>query len=124
MINKFRPRYPAFVDAPSDTTEIEFNTIEDLLHVEFVKRFADDPQFDCFRKSDNVLMAIYNDGYTWIAVGYVEFPDLLDLPEWDKGKYKIKNLLGISTTISGSKVAGILGNFIHLKDGRIRERIL
>ena len=122
MINRFRPHYPGFVDAPFRITEVGFNTIDDLVQFDFVKRFTEDTHFDCFRKSDDLLMAIYNDGYKWLVVGSIEAPNLLDLPEWDKGKYKIKNLFGIPTTVSGKDVAVTSGGVLWLKNGKIRER--
>lgn len=122
MINRFRPHYPRSVDAPSQITEIDFNTIDDLVQFDFVKSFTEDTHFDCFRKSDDLLMAIYNDGYKWLVVGYIEAPNLLELPEWDHGKYNIKNLVGIPTTVSGKDVAVTSGGVLWLKNGKIRER--
>ena len=86
-MNKFRQHLPAFVDG--DPFEFEFATKEDLFNHPNIKKWTESPKFTCFAKSDNCLMAVFNNNKEWWVVGYILEGDI-DLPIWDEMP-KLKN---------------------------------
>ena len=83
MIKQHRPAYMSgFEDA-----KIEFETVEELLEIDFVKNFSDQPEFYRFSFSQmdgdpyaGGLMCENNEGRSWWVVGYLIAP--VELPDW------------------------------------------
>ena len=88
---------PNFVSI--DPQEAEFETLEDLMNVEFVKRWTDNGWGDAFHRfsishddwmvkygyEDYMhLMAEMDGGEKWYVVGYIygSSPEEIGLPEW------------------------------------------
>jgi hypothetical protein len=67
---------------------VPFKTLGDLLEIGTVKRFSMAEGFSHFALSDGLLMQIVDDGYKWFVVGIIEYPELVDLPKWEGGKYR------------------------------------
>lgn len=84
-MNKFTQHIPSFIETDLPPPSFEFETTEQLLNHELVKRYIDD-KFSHFAMSGNTLMRISDDGYSWWVVGYIKEPDKVDLPQWDGGK--------------------------------------
>lgn len=84
---------PAFIDIEDepDGNEREFNTLEELLEIPFVKRKIFDGfkrfsiSYDSDKDSGCYLMAEYNDGSDWVA-GFIYGCDTKNpiLPRWEK----------------------------------------
>ena len=87
-IKQHRPAYfTGFVDVV-----VEFSTREELFQIDFVKSFSSQKNFSRFSLSENygrhVLMAEFDDGYSWWVVGYIDQPpDEIGLHIWEP-KYK------------------------------------
>ena len=80
---KFQQRVPNWIDI--DRPEpIEFNTIDELMEISFIKEMMNvsSKRFKRLSISDNILMAEYEDGYRWWALGYI-YGGTLDLPKWE-----------------------------------------
>jgi len=88
-MNLFIQHIPSMVDI-DPPTEIPFETTEELLALEIVKRFGEHPNFSHFAMSDNRLMKISDEGYHWWVVGYIKHPDQVDLPKWSGAKYRVE----------------------------------
>lgn len=79
-MNSFRQHIPAFVEVDKPK-EVEFKTTEELLSIPAVLNYVD-KTFSHFAKSENYLMAIYENGNRWWVVGYIKNPEDIDLPIW------------------------------------------
>lgn len=87
MKNWFLPHIPKYIDAPEPDL-ILFNTKEELLNAEIIKRAMADPDFSHFAISDNCLMKISDNGYQWTVLGYLHNPNDFGFPKWHGPKYK------------------------------------
>lgn len=93
-MNAIRAHIPAYMRDPQDAETlkwVDFSTLEELLEISFVHNFCENAApskiFSHYAKSDDLLMAVYNDGYSWLVVGYLKDPDSVDLSYWE-AKYK------------------------------------
>ena len=83
-MNKITQYIPNFVTTDVIPEEYEFDTIEQLLSIEFVKKWSSD--FDFYRYSQDIssdsisLMCEGDEGKYWRVIGYLTEP--VDLPEW------------------------------------------
>ena len=59
-----------------------FETTEDLLSLEVVKRYSKDEDFSYFAIHDDCLLEICDNGQKWWVVGYIEKPEQINLPQW------------------------------------------
>ena len=81
MVNHIRQHIPNSVDI-GDPKEVDFTTTEELLNIEWVKGFKDNyPDFYMWGISKELLMATYDSGRKWWAVGYLSRPELVQLPK-------------------------------------------
>ena len=113
-MNKFTQHIPNFVDGA--TPEIfEFETTEQLLNSEVVKRYKGD-DFSNFAMSDSHLMVISDNGFNWWVVGRIQDPSRVDLPLWDGGKYRAKLESGEEVVLS-NEVVSSCGDVLTLRDG-------
>lgn len=91
-MSKIRQYRPNFVTG-YDNADVEFNTLEELLNIDFVKNFSAHDTFLRYSiskddyKDEDTLMAEYEGGYEWYVVGFIATDKELDLPIW-KEKYK------------------------------------
>jgi len=78
----------------------EFNTIDELLNIDWIKKFAERDDFYRFSlardknsnsdKPQHVLMVEYKKGLEWWVIAYIRDKDISgikDLPEWE-AKYE------------------------------------
>ena len=80
--NRIVQHLPGYIDF--DIECVGFDTLEELLNIEWVKWWSERPKF--YRYScDEYLMAEFDDGYKWYALGRLRNP--VNLPPW-VAKYK------------------------------------
>ncbi len=77
MRNQIKQHLPRFIDCEFEVCE--FDTLEELYQIPFVKRFMDDPDFDCFSLNNNFLVSIKDRGAYWWVVGYIKYPERMDI---------------------------------------------
>jgi hypothetical protein len=65
-----------------DTKINDFETLEELLNIPWVKRWSEDESFHCLAKGGEKLMAVLENGKKWWVVGMIENPDDIDLPKF------------------------------------------
>jgi hypothetical protein len=114
-MNHFTQHIPAFVEVDLPAP-VPFETTEDLLALEVVRRYGKRKDFSHFAMSDNCLMEISDGGYHWWVVGYIEKPDEVNLPKWSGGKYRAKLPNGEITTLS-DEVISSCRDMLTLTDG-------
>lgn len=83
---------PTFVDfADDEKNKFHFESKQELLDIPFVKKFSEENNFVGYALSPDskktALMAVYDDGYKWWVIGFIEDVSGIDLPEW-KSKYR------------------------------------
>jgi hypothetical protein len=86
MKNKIKQYRPAFFEGFKNEV-CEFDSIQDLIEIPFVKNFMELPGFHQFSMSGNKLMASYHKGKEWWVVGFIENKNI-NLPIWDGGRIK------------------------------------
>jgi hypothetical protein len=115
-MNSFTQHVPSFcdMDAPAPTP---FETTEDLLALEVLKRYSRKPGFSHFAMSSNALMEVSDGGYFWWVVGYVEHPELVDLPKWGGGRYRAELPTGERVELQADDVLSSCGEVLTLRNG-------
>lgn len=85
--NRFMPHYPhGDYDNEAERSSVYFDTNEELFEVDMVKRWSMHKDFYRYSISDNHLMAEYIDGKKWWVIGYIKYPEKLNLPKWEPKK--------------------------------------
>lgn len=86
---QIRQRYPNFITG-FESAIVDFNTVEELEQIDFVKRWTSKPEFVRLSEGKGVLMVEQNDNTYW-GIAYLknlqgEPTDLSDLglPAWVK----------------------------------------
>ena len=115
-MNIFKHHIPSSVDI-AKPDDVEFNTTEDLINIPHLKKYSAINNFVEFVKSDNTILATFEDGYNWWVMGTVDNADDLDLPVWDGGKWYVEIPGGGLKTVYSDDVSSISGGLIVLKDG-------
>lgn len=118
-LNRFKQHIPNFVDVDNPPEWIEFKTTEDLLSIATVTQWAkpmNGKPFSHFAMSDNRLIAIYDYGFHWWVVGYIEHPLMIDLPQWNGWKYQAQMPDG-TIEILTNEVVSSCGDILTLADG-------
>ncbi len=91
-IKQYRPNF--FSGFENET--VEFATTEELLNVEFVKKFKRDG-FSGFALStygeQTNLIATYKNGKKWWVVGFIDDVSNVNLSKWEAGKAPVEKLL-------------------------------
>lgn len=83
MNNAITRYIPDFFDIGDGKPLIrEFNSLNELLEIDFVNSFYEIKDFYRFSLSDNILMCELKDGKKWWVIGYIKYPEKLDLPVW------------------------------------------
>ncbi|PWT88678.1 MAG: hypothetical protein C5B54_10245 [Acidobacteria bacterium] len=98
-MNSIKQYRPTFVESDEELKRVEFNSLDELLAIPFVKNFSEGkyagPLFKRFTISDHkILMAEYKSGEYYV-VGFLKEP--VDLPKWeprDGTKYGWNNTVG------------------------------
>ena len=120
-MNAIRQHIPAsVVGFEEDAVTIEFDTLEELVAIPFVKNFSIYGNFYRYSVSDNHLMAEYRGGREWWVIGFLQNPDI-GLPAWDHGYYEVE-IDGEPNLIRGTDVSWSCGDDVGLRDGRRVKR--
>lgn len=115
----YRRSGPSLEDFMKDKDgKIPFETTEELLKLQSVKRWKGNLNFSHFAISKNCLMVILKDGFGWWVIGYIGNPELVNLPKWDGGKYKVQFDDGTITILTSNDLSYSCLNIAVLKDGR------
>jgi len=119
------PRVKEYIPSICEVRElpepVEYKTKEDLLELDFIKRWAEDPEFYKFSYDGNHLLAELSEGYHWYVIAIVEGVETLGFPAWDKGRTKVTD--GFTRfTVQGKDVAGYCGDVVTMRDGRILRK--
>lgn len=76
-IKQYRPNYYSGFE----NEEVEFNSVDELLNISWVKSFSEDKSFYRYSISDEHLMVECNNGYDWYVIGMLDAP-FNGLPKW------------------------------------------
>lgn len=117
--NQIRQHRPAFFEGFKNET-VEFDTLEELLAIPWVKGFSKAGPFHQYSVSANNLIAEYRGGREWWVVGYLKDPDI-GLTKWDHGIYEVV-IDGKPKDIPGRDVSWSCGDQVGLRDGRVVQR--
>lgn len=88
-MNTIKQHRPAYFSG-FENKVVLFEDVVELLEIEFVKNFSRQEGFVRYSQTDQeasygsrsvMLMAEYNDGYSWWVVGYLDSP-VKGLPHW------------------------------------------
>ena len=115
-MNKFIKHVPGFVEG-DNCLSIMFKTKEDLLSDSVFKRCINRNQSSHFEISGNVLIEVSNNGFHWVAVGYIENPEDIDLPKFEGGKFLAEMDDGVEVVLTKAEVAYACGDILTLRDG-------
>ena len=121
-MNWFMQHIPNFVEADKPQ-KIPFETTEELLNLEIVKRYGQQPDFSHFALSGNLLMEISNGGLSWWVIGYIGDPTTVNLPQWDGGKYTARLKNGSIVELAGKDVCSSCGDILTLSDGTTAKNL-
>ena len=119
---KIYPYIPPTYEVRERPEPLEYETLQDILDMDFIKRFLSREDFYKFSRSGNHLMLELRDGYEWHVVATIENIEALDLPEWDKGRTKVTDG-NEEFTVEGVDVYSYCGSTVTMKDGRILKSI-
>jgi hypothetical protein len=87
-VNMITQHIPGGCDVAYDEPDKAFfNTTEELLNIDFVKRHSKIKGFSHYAMSGDRLMVISNEGKFWWVLGYIKRPELVDLPKWEGGRF-------------------------------------
>ena len=114
-MNTFRQHIPNFVDGVTPDT-LEFETTEELLNSMTLSKYGQREDFSHFALNGSTLMEISDEGYHWWVVGYIEKPELVNLPNWEGGKYRAELSTGEVVVLS-KEVVSSCGDELTLRDG-------
>lgn len=119
MNNEIRQHIPDFCEG-FEKAVVEFNTLEELLAIPFVKNFSAHDSFHRYSVNDNHLIAEYRGGREWWVVGILK-SSVEGLPEWDHGIYEVW-IDDKPVDMPGKDVSWSCGDDIGLCDGRKVKR--
>ena len=91
-MNAITRYFPGFVDVDdSERVNVQFETLDQLLQIPWVKHWKDVGQsgveaFDRYSLSGNALMAELKNPREWWVIGFIDHPELLDLPKLDTSR--------------------------------------
>ena len=123
MMNWFIQYIPDFVDVHKRPKKIPFETKEDLLNLEIMKKYEKQPDFSHFALEDNRLMGIFEDGFLWWVIGYIDDPLSVDIPQWEGWKFHVQLNDYSLVTLSGDDVISSCGDVLTLRDGSKVKKI-
>ena len=87
FINRFKEYIPCTIEMDKDERPqwIEFESTEDLLNLEVVQKYGKE-EGSQFVLAKNTLLAEWEKGVQWWPVGHIEFPQRVELPQWEGPK--------------------------------------
>lgn len=116
---QFRQLRSSFNDPEDVMLHFDFETSEELFSHDYIKWHMKQPHFTRFSlTNDHTLMAEYKNGFEWWVVGYINYPESLNLPKW-KPKYFIQYPSGFRTVLENGEVISICGTEGTLRDGTL-----
>lgn len=91
--NYFKKHIPGFCSGVEEL-EFNFNSLEELLSNEWINGWTKhpfdfdepkrpNPEFHKFSLSDNRLICELKKGKEWYVIGYIKYPERLQLPKWE-----------------------------------------
>jgi len=113
--NYIRLHIPSFVDGV-ESVVTEFDTLEQLMGIAWVRRFSNRVDFHQFSLSENLLIAEYRGGREWWVCGHLKSP-VDGLSKWSGGIYEVWDG-DEAGEVEGSTVASTCGDVVTLRDGR------
>ncbi len=85
QIKQHRPNY--FDPLVFVNLTVDFESTEELLNIPFVLNFSTASNFSHYAISEDgtksTLMAVYDDGYEWWVIGFIDDISKVDLPKWE-----------------------------------------
>jgi hypothetical protein len=115
-MNTYKPyRNPGFMDGQPGPPAVEFETTEDLLALDDVRR-SHKPDSE-YVMSDGYLMVLTNDGFEWWVLGKIGNPSEVNLPKWQGAKISVRFPNGREMVAQNGEVSSICGDRIILKGG-------
>ena len=120
-MNKLTQHIPGFADIGPPSIW-EFETTEQLLALDWVGSWATSPSFQGYVLSDHHLLALWNEGFEWRTIGFIEDPTAVDLPQWEGWKFYAEFEDG-SRAILGPEVVSCCHGDLQLTDGRTAIRL-
>lgn len=83
-MNSFK-EYKSSIEFPyyDEPIEFLFNNIDELLNNSHIKSFCDRHDFHRFSIDEDTLIVEYDNGYDWYVIGYIKYPELLQLEKWN-----------------------------------------
>ncbi len=117
-MNAIKQHIPAFVDVEHRPGWIPFDTTDELLNLDVVRRYRDE-KFHRWSKSGDHLMVESDEGYEWWVVGFLKDAAAVDLPAW-KAKYLARLADGREVTLTDEttpRVWSSCGGHLKLSDG-------
>ena len=97
---------------------IEFQNTEEFLSHPMMQRLAALPKFSHFAINGIYVIAVGDQGFLWHAIGSVDTPEALHLPQWAGWKYRALLDDGTRTVLTGDDIAVCDAPFLTLRDGR------
>lgn len=86
-MNTITEHIPDFIDTEGyKHKKVNFNSLEELIQIDFVKEFSERKGFAGLALSGNYLIAVYRKGRSWRVVGMIENANALDLPSYYPGE--------------------------------------
>lgn len=119
-MNRLHKHIPNFVDdRGADRTPFEFETLEDLKNLEWVKHYMGvaGKRFEHLCVSENRLMAVYDHGFHWWVIGYLEHP-VEGLPQWEGWKHRALGADG-QVRVVGREAVSSCGDVLTMEDGSL-----
>jgi hypothetical protein len=72
-------------NSPNEWGPIKKEYFDDIYELPSVQNFSKMKGFESFVKSENLLMATFDEGEKWWVLGRIAYPERVGLPEWVKG---------------------------------------
>lgn len=85
MSNSITQHIPSWAEG-FDPKCSDFNSASELLALDWVKVYAQEPNFHRFSLNGDTLMIERNEGKDWWVVGRISKPSEVDLPVWKPSK--------------------------------------
>jgi len=83
-MNEIKRHVPSFVDVDKAYKRKSFETREELLNIEWVKKWTDKSEgFYRFSLAGKDLMAEFDKGKIWHVVGTIKYQRGLGFPKWN-----------------------------------------
>lgn len=117
-MNEFRQHTPRFIDQQAMAqTIVLFNDIKELLSTDMIQNYTKDGNFSFFCMDENILIASYNDGFKWTVVGTIKYPEEVDLPKWNHGRYLTIDSTNHYVELDNKTIKYTCGGMATLLDG-------